>query len=316
MTAMENIIFGPVPSRRLGKSIGINNIPHKVCSYSCAYCQVGKAIKMQVDRQEFYSSEFIVKQLEKKLNSLSTSDIPDYITIVPDGEPTLDIHLGELIVKLKSFGFPVAVITNSSLLDRKDVQPELMNADYISIKVDSVNYKSWKIINKPYKDLELSVILPAIRDFSLNFTGKLVTESMLLKNINDSQEELEMLAEYLFDIKPDISYIAIPTRPPAYKSIIPPDELAVIRAYEIFKEHNLTTELLTGYEGNAFSSSGNFRDDILSITAVHPMREDAVLELMAKSNASEENLSLLIDNGLIETINYNNDLYYLRKFRI
>lgn len=314
MTAMENIIFGPVPSRRLGKSIGINNIPHKVCSYSCAYCQVGKAIKMQIDRQEFYSPEFIIKQLANKLNSLSASDMPDYITIVPDGEPTLDMHLGELIVKLKSFGYPVAVITNSSLIDRKDVQTELKNADYISIKVDTVNYDTWRKINKPHRDLNFNSILQAIQDFSTIFSGKLVIESMLLKDVNDSEEELEALAEFIQKIEPEIAYIAIPTRPPAFENTLPADEKAVTLAYEIFIRHNIVAELLTGYEANAFSSSGNFTDDILSITAVHPMRKDAVIALMAKSNASEENLSLLIDNGLIKTINYNDDLYYLRKF--
>jgi wyosine [tRNA(Phe)-imidazoG37] synthetase (radical SAM superfamily) len=313
---MENIIFGPVPSRRLGKSIGINNIPHKVCSYSCAYCQVGKADKMQVERREFYLPDVISRQLEHKLNYLVKSDLPDYITIVPDGEPTLDIHLGELIVKLKSFGFPVAVITNSSLIDRKDVQADLMLADYVSVKVDTVNPASWRKVNKPHKDLNHDSILQGIRDFSKNFKGTLVTESMLLKDVNDSEEELEALALFLQDIKPEIAYIAIPTRPPAFEGTFPANETAVTLAYEIFSRHEVPAELLTGYEGNAFASSGNFEEDILSITAVHPMRKDAVEQLMAKSNAPAESLNQLVDNGLIKIVSFNNQEYYLRKFSI
>ncbi|NTW24354.1 MAG: radical SAM protein [Lentimicrobium sp.] len=311
---MENIIFGPVPSRRLGKSIGINNIPHKVCSYSCAYCQVGKADIMQVNRQEFYLPDIIVRQLEYKLNCLSQSDFPDYITLVPDGEPTLDIHLGELILKLKSFGLPVAVITNSSLLSQTEVQSELMNADYISLKVDTVNQTSWRKVNKPHKDLNHSIILQSIRDFSQTFKGTLVTESMLLKDINDSDEELERLAIFLCDVKPEIAYIAIPTRPLAFGGIFPADEAAVAMAYETFTRYKLNAELLTGYEGNAFASSGNFADDILSITAVHPMRKDAVMELMTKSNATELILNQLIENELIEKVTFNNQDYFLRKF--
>jgi len=311
---MENLIFGPVPSRRLGRSIGVNNIPYKVCTYSCAYCQVGKANRMQVERQEFYSPDVMVEQLEQKLDGLGALDFPDYITIVPDGEPTLDIHLGELIQKIRAFGIPVAVITNSSLLHRKDVRDELMQADYVSVKVDTVNLSSWKKINKPHKGLTLSLILAGINDFSKKFKGILVTESMLLKDINDSYDELESTAQFLKEISPDIAYIAIPTRPPAFEGTFPADETAVTLAYEIFTHHKLSAELLTGYEGNAFASSGNFADDILSITAVHPMRKDAVKLLMAKSNAAEENLNLLISSGLLEKITYNKQDYFLRKF--
>ncbi len=311
---MENIIFGPVPSRRLGRSIGVNNIPYKVCTYSCAYCQVGKANKMQVERQEFYAPDLIAAQLEQKLDGLNAADFPDYITIVPDGEPTLDIHLGELIQKLKAFGIPVAVITNSSLLHRNDVRDELMLADYVSVKVDTVNQASWKKINKPHKDLTLSLILEGINEFSGQFKGTMVTESMLIRNINDSYDELESTAQFLKEISPDIAYIAIPTRPPAFEGTFPADETAVTLAYEIFTHYKLSAELLTGYEGNAFASSGNFTDDILSITAVHPMRKDAVKLLMAKSNASEENLNLLISSGLLEKIKYNRQEYFLRKF--
>jgi wyosine [tRNA(Phe)-imidazoG37] synthetase (radical SAM superfamily) len=311
---MENIIFGPVPSRRLGKSIGINNIPHKVCSYSCAYCQVGKADKMQIERQEFYHPEVITRKLEYKLNSLPKDDFPDYITIVPDGEPTLDIHLGELILKLKSVGFPVAVITNSSLLSRKDVQSDLMHADYVSVKVDTVNLTSWRKINKPHKDLNFASILQGIRDFSQNYKGKLVSESMLLKDVNDSENEMEAIALFLHEVGPEIAYIAIPTRPPAFDGTFPADESAVTLAYEIFRRQKLNTELLTGYEGNAFASSGNFAEDILSITAVHPMRKDAVLQLLAKSNAPLDSLNQLIENGLIKIVSFDNHEYYLRKF--
>lgn len=311
---VENIIFGPVPSRRLGRSLGINNIPHKVCSYSCAYCQVGKANKIQITRQEFYPPELIIKQVERKLNKLNARDLPDYISIVPDGEPSLDIHLGELIIKLKNFGIPVAVITNSSLMDNKSVQAELILADYVSIKIDTVNPTTWRRINKPHKDLIFGSILQAIQDFSKDFRGKLVTESMLLKDINDSGEELEALALFLNEIEPEVAYIAIPTRPPAFEHTYPADETAVTLAYETFTHHNLLAELLTGYEGNAFAASGNFTDDMLSITAVHPMRRDAVLELMAKSNTTEKSLNLLIDNGLIKIVNFNKQDYFLRRF--
>ncbi len=269
---------------------------------------------MQVEREEFYQPDTIITQLEKKLNSLCTNDLPDYITLVPDGEPTLDVHLGELIVKLKFFGFPVAVITNSSLMDDAMVRSELMKANYISVKVDTVNPSSWKSINKPFKSLNLETILSALQNFSRVFEGKLVTETMLIRGVNDTEAELVGLASCLQSIKPSMAYIAIPTRPPAFEGTFAADEKTVARAYEIFTAHGISAELLTGYEGNAFASSGNFRDDILSITAVHPMRRDAVLELMTKSGANEESLRKLIDSGLIEQIHFKNRDFYIRRF--
>ena len=122
------------------------------------------------------------------------------------------------------------------------------------------------------------------------------------------------MTTFLYRIGPEVAYIAIPTRPPAFEGIFPANEAAVTLAYEIFTRHNITTELLTGYEGNAFASSGNFTDDILSITAVHPMRKDAVMALMAKANATPEILDKLISDGFIEKLGFNNQEYYLRKF--
>lgn len=311
---MEKLIFGPVPSRRLGKSLGINNIPHKVCSYSCAYCQVGKAGEMQVHRREFYPTATIIRQLEYKLNCLATRDFPDYITLVPDGEPTLDIHLGELILKLKSYGIAVAVISNSSLLYQPEVHDELLNADYVSLKVDTVIETTWHKVNKPHKELNHNLILQGILDFSKDFKGILVTESMLLKEMNDSAAELKALALFLHEVNPEVSYIAIPTRPLAFGGVFPAEEAAVAMAYELFSRKNLKTELLTGYEGNAFASSDDFASDLLSITAVHPMRRDAVMELMAKTETPALVLEQLIDNELIEKVYFNDQEFFLRKF--
>ena len=111
------IIYGPIPSRRLGQSIGINNIPPKTCSYSCVYCQLGRTNKMEIKRRDFYKTEDIYKEIEKKLNQLETKNKKvDYLSFVPDGEPTLDINIGRSIKRLKEFHIKIAVITNASLL--------------------------------------------------------------------------------------------------------------------------------------------------------------------------------------------------------
>ncbi|MDD4145172.1 MAG: radical SAM protein [Prolixibacteraceae bacterium] len=313
---MERKVFGPVPSRRLGKSLGVNNIPYKICTYSCIYCQVGKAIKMQVERQEFYEPEKLFDEVRKSLLSITNNkDYPDYITIVPDGEPTLDINLGSLIQKFNSLQLPVAVITNASLINLPDVQQDLLSADYVSVKADTFNIDTWKKINKPYKSLDLYEIISGLESFARQFQGKLVTETMLIEGVNDSYNELENTVRVIENFEPDIAYLAIPTRPPAYKNATASDAVIVNEAYHIFKNHLDNVELLTGYEGNAFASTGNFRDDILSITAVHPMREDAVTELMTKTGDQKNILDLLVADNLLEKISYSGYNYYLRKFK-
>jgi len=312
---MEKHVFGPVPSRRLGRSIGINNIPPKVCSYSCSYCQVGKAIRMQIKRQPFYPPEMLIKEVRQLLQQLQPTDAyPDYLTIVPDGEPTLDSQLGELIAKLKQFNIKIAVITNGSMLYLPNVRQELSQIDYVSVKIDSVIESAWRKINKPLKQLQLNTILEGISAFATEYKGTLVTETMLLKETNDYHESLEQTAEFIQTLNPTIAYLAIPTRPTAIMNAFPAEEETVNIAYHLFQTKLKCVELLTGYEGNAFSSTGNFEEDILSITAVHPMREDAVVTLLNKTMSTAEQLNKLLDKQMLKKVYYQNNIYYVRRF--
>jgi wyosine [tRNA(Phe)-imidazoG37] synthetase (radical SAM superfamily) len=314
MAFLQQLIFGPIPSRRLGKSIGINNIPHKFCSYSCVYCQVGKSIKQFSRRKEFFDPMEIADVTKQHIAGIKQNERPDYITIVPDGEPTLDIQLGILIEQLKKQGYPVAVITNGSLLDDPSVQNDLYKADFVSIKIDAVNPHIWKSINHPAKGISLDSILDSAVFFSKNFKGKLVTETMLLKGFNDTGNEIRSIAGQIKKLNPDIAYLAIPTRPTAFKNILPANEKTIAMAFQIFSELNIKTELLIGYEGNTFASTGDFARDILSITAVHPMRKDAVLDLMKKTGASEKNLEQLLRRNLLKSARFNDQEFIVRSF--
>jgi wyosine [tRNA(Phe)-imidazoG37] synthetase (radical SAM superfamily) len=191
-----SIVFGPIPSRRLGRSLGINNIPPKVCTYSCIYCQVGATNSMSIKRQEFYSTEEIYKETANKISLVEKAgEKIDYLTFVPDGEPTLDINLGKTIEQLKSFGIKIAVITNASLIWNKEVQNDLMQTDWVSVKIDSAYENIWGIINRPHGHLKLSKIFNGIRQFVSFFKGTLVTETMLVKGINNNIESLNKTAQ-------------------------------------------------------------------------------------------------------------------------
>lgn len=151
-----SIIFGPVPSRRLGRSLGINNIPPKACSYSCVYCQVGPTRASEAVPRGFYPPLEVVRQVREAVKDLrSRGERIDYLTFVPDGEPTLDAGLSQEIDLLRPLGVPIAVISNVSLAWRPEVAGALNKADWVSVKVDTVDKRAWRRMNRPHRDMQL-----------------------------------------------------------------------------------------------------------------------------------------------------------------
>ena len=304
------LVYGPVPSRRLGKSLGVNHIPPKTCTYSCVYCQLGRTDNMICDRREFYDPESVIQQVEGKLKS--TVEHVDYVTFVPDGEPTLDLNLGREIDAVKKLGVKTAVICNSSLLWMEEVRQDLMGADWVSLKVDAIIPDTWKKIDRPHGRLDPTEVIAGIREFSKEFRGTLATETMLVKGLNDG-EEVGVIAEFLQELDPDESYVAIPTRPPAERWVLPADEEAVNRAFQLFSRKLRQVEYLIGYEGNAFASTGDIEKDLLSITAVHPMREEAVRELLKRTSSGWSKVESLIEEQKLVGLEYLGHKFYMRK---
>jgi len=244
--------FGPVPSRRLGQSLGIKHVPLKYCTYECIYCQIGHTPDRRSEREEFYSPEVIILNVEQKIKDAKIlGEQIDYITFVPDGEPTLDKNLGKIIDLIKPLGIKIAVITNSSLINDNEIQYDLNKADLVSFKIDAVSKYIWKAINRPQCNLDLKDILDGITDFSLNYKGKLIIETMLIDGINDKIEEIEKIADFVSKLNPDKSYISIPVKPPAIKWVRPASEHIINKAYHIFRKKGIKAEYLTGSEGSS-----------------------------------------------------------------
>jgi len=312
----ESLAYGPVPSRRLGQSLGINNIPPKVCTYSCVYCQIGKTLNMQTNREAFYKPEKIANDVQRKIREAKKrGERIDYLAFVPDGEPTLDVNIGEEIERLKDSGIKIAVITNASLLNRREVRDDLKKADWVSVKIDAISHEIWKRINKPHKAFKLYKILEGVLEFSENFTGELNTESMLIHNLNDSEEEIEKLSDFIKSIDPNKSYLSIPTRPPTETWVKSPSEEMINKAYQIFKERNIPVEHLIGYEGNAFAFTGDVEEDLLSITSVHPMRSDGVEEYLRKAASNWKVVEKLVEKNKLKEVKYKDKTFYLRKIQ-
>jgi len=308
-------VFGPIPSRRLGHSLGINNIPPKVCTYSCVYCQIGKTEQLRSERQAFYRVDDLASEVKEKVNELRKRQTKiDYLTFVPDGEPTLDINLGNNIELIRPLGIRVAVITNGSLLSLDDVREDLHKADLVSLKIDAATRETWLRTNRPHHSLDLKAIREGMLEFKRAFKGEIVTETMLLKGMNDSFEEIKKIAEFLGLLKPEKSYISIPTRPTALKGILPATDQTLNRAYQVFKEHLPCVEYLICSEGNEFGFSGNIEEALLGITSVHPMREDAVREYLKRAGADWGVITNLIRRGSLKEVEYRGENFYVRKF--
>lgn len=309
------IVYGPVPSRRLGQSIGINNIPPKTCSYSCVYCQLGRTNRMQVKRQAFYKPEDICREAEIKLKQLETENKhADYFSFVPDGEPTLDMNLGKTIELLKPYNTKIAVITNASLLWMDDVKEDLMGADWVSVSIDAAEETTWHKIDRPHGMLKHQDILNGIIEFSKAFHGTLVTETMLVEGINDHETCIKKIAEQIALVQPQKAYLLVPTRPPAESSVRRASAENLRKATAIIRGVSGTeVECITGDETEeGFFFTEDIADDIISIASVHPIREDIIENLLEKRNANRSVISELLDRGSLIKYTYEGKKFYKR----
>ncbi len=309
------VIFGPIPSRRLGWSLGVNVFPEKICTYSCRYCQVGVTHRYDTERRPYADPVSLAEKVAEKVAAVrAKGGKVDVVSFVPDGEPTLDARLGEAIAAVKRRGLPVAVITNGSLMDRREVRDDLLQADIVSVKIDAVDEAIWRRIDMPAPRLVLADILAGVRAFAALFAGKLLTETMLVGGINDDDEALRNTAHFVATLSPHKSYILVPTRPPAYLDIVLPTPDRLAAAWQIFATVMPAerVEMLTGHEGNPFASTGDARADILAISAVHPLRVENVEKILSSAGASWEVVEALKAEGLVSEVTFGNDRFIVR----
>jgi wyosine [tRNA(Phe)-imidazoG37] synthetase (radical SAM superfamily) len=274
---------------------------------------------MACERRIFYAPEKLVAEVRKNIQRTNLrNETIDYLTFAPDGEPTLDINLGSEISLLKQTGIRVAVLTNASLIWRRDVREDLLKAGMVSLKIDAVSGNIWRRVNRPCKDLKLDLILEGIATFAREFKGTIISETMLVDNVN-YRNELEKIADFLKRLERlNMAYIAVPTRPPTENWVRPPREETVKRAFQLFSDKLGVdrVEYLIGYEGNEFAFAGKIEEDLLSITAVHPMRKEAVEEFLKKANADWRIIRKLLKEGKLREVEYEGNTYYTRQLLV
>ena len=295
-------VYGPVPSRRLGSSLGVSPIPSKACSYSCVYCQIGKTDKYSITPKSYYDKTVILKEIEQAVKNSTL----DYITFAGDGEPTLSSDLAWLLRKCKTeFNIPTAVITNSSLIYQEKVAEALQEADLILPSIDAGCEKTFKKINRPHKDLDFLKIIDGLISFSKYTTTKIWTETMLVKDYNATMEEINKISNIITAIAPEKSFVMIPTRPPLVQVEKPNADIFLYAQKTI---SNMTPLDFT--ESGNFSTSDydNLADAIRNIAARHPLRLSQAQKIAGKFN---ESIDELLSKGMFVKRYYEGDHYII-----
>jgi wyosine [tRNA(Phe)-imidazoG37] synthetase (radical SAM superfamily) len=273
-------VYGPVPSRRLGQSLGVDTIPLKTCNWNCVYCQLGRTVPLTNERKEYIPSADILAEVKAALASHQPGEI-DWVTFVGSGEPTLHSNIGWLIREVKAIAdLPVAVITNGSLLYLPEVRQALAQADVVMPSLDAGTAVLYRQLNRPHPDVCFDRLVNGMIAFREAYSGQIWVEVMLMQGLNDTEAALHEIAAVLYLIQPDEAHINLPTRPPAETWVRPSDKEGLLRARAILGDiatvvHPVEGEFdLSGYDTAV--------DAIIAIITRHPMRQEELERTLAR----------------------------------
>ncbi|MDY6985565.1 MAG: radical SAM protein [Candidatus Thermoplasmatota archaeon] len=297
-------IYGPVPSRRLGRSLGVDPLPLKTCNFSCVYCQLGRTERYTKGRKEFFPKEDIAEEMEERVREIGRENI-DYITFAGSGEPTLYSALGWLIEKAKEYG-KVAMLTNGSLLSDKEVRKELRKADVVLPTLDAGYEGTFKRINRPYR-ISFDTMIEGMVNFRKEFRGELWFEFMAIDGLNDSQQEISKVKEILDAIGADRVYINVPIRAPAEPWVRGSRKIQEIKA-----ALSESLEIVMPEEGEfgiVSRDKKGVRREILDIIRRHPMRRKQIEKALIMKGF-EDLLEELIEEKEIEPFFYEGREYF------
>ena len=287
-------VYGPIPSRRLGQSLGVDPIPLKTCNWNCIYCQLGRTSPLMNERREWAPRQEIVDEVAAVLATYAAGAI-DFVSFVGSGEPTLHSGLGWMIRRVQSFSpAPVAVITNGALLSDPEVRAELCAADVVMPTLSASNELLYRRIHRPHPSLHLADMVEGLVAFRRAYQGKLWIEVMLLRGVNDDDDALRALAALLARIAPDQVHLTLPDRPPTEPWIEPPDADGLMRATAILGSvlHDGAEVVPPSGVHFDFAQGSNPEEELLAIFARHPMSEAQVAQALAGSESAAAALAL------------------------
>jgi wyosine [tRNA(Phe)-imidazoG37] synthetase (radical SAM superfamily) len=300
-------IYGPVPSRRLGFSLGVDILPSKTCSFDCVYCQLGRTGRKSGRRGRYFSSRDILRQIKEAINKNQRTD---HITFSGSGEPTLHTEIGNLIRKIKKMTeIPVVVLTNSSLLTRRPVRRALMAADIIVPSLDAATAATFRRVNRPLPSVQVKDIIGALALFRREFQGRIWLEVMLVKGINDSPSDIKSLKRAIARIRPDKVQLNTVVRPPAEKWAQPLSRRALDK---IKKDLGGRAEVVVDFRRRPGSPAvSDIRRAILAMAERRPVTlEDITSSLGRKEKEVRPHLETLLRWQRISRHKHGGTIYY------
>jgi len=305
---VNKFVFGPVPSRRLGFSLGVDVIPRKYCNFDCIYCQIGKTTGKNTARRTFFRAKEVVKQV---VDAVYATEKVDFVTFSGSGEPTLNKNLGTMIQEIKkNINTPVAVITNSSLFDLEEVRNDLMYADVILPSLDAASNEMFLRINRPQFNIDIVKIIDGIKSLRKQYTGLIWLEIMLIKGMNDSKEELQKLSDIVKDLNVDRIHLNTVTRPPSESNAGP---LAQGELEQIRKLFGNKCEVISSFEKDGIhQQQEGWAEALVDILKRRALTLDYIIKISGVvSSRIIEQLRDMEKNGLIETYRLGADIYYI-----
>jgi wyosine [tRNA(Phe)-imidazoG37] synthetase (radical SAM superfamily) len=299
-------VYGPVPSRRLGFSLGVDVVPYKTCTLDCIYCQIGRTTQKTVERRLYTRTADILAEVKEVLNPKQQID---YITFSGSGEPTLNSDIGALIKEVKAVtSLPVAVLTNGSLLFMEDVQQDLLNADIVLPSLDAASPQVFRRVNMPHPSLKIESIIDGLKRFRKLYRGRIWLEIMLIKGFNDNAEELLRMRNAISEIQPDRVHLNTVVRPPSLISAKPlnREEMAAVKKYL-----DEDCEVIAEFHGQKIGEAQNVEDAIIEMAKRRPLTSIDIANVLGVSETNAKTwVNALKDSGKLKERQYKGAKYY------
>ena len=314
-TRRYRYVYGPVSSRRLGRSLGLDLAPYKTCSYDCIYCQLGRTTSKTLRRAEYIPVDALLDELEGKIGR---GPAPDYITLAGSGEPTLHSGIGELVDRIKTrYDIPLAVLTNGSLLWMDEVAESLLGADLIVPSLDAGDNLAFQTVNRPHPDIDFEKMVEGLVGFRQRFRGMVWLEVFLVADVNGFREHLKKIADIADRIEPDLVQINTVSRPPCELFARPVAKPLLDELASLFRRETAVISEATGSDDTDQGRADRVGDgEILALLARRPCTARGVAEgLSMHINEASKRLQALVDNEAVSVIRKNDDTFYLVEAR-
>ena len=306
---MYKHLFGPVPSRRLGMSLGVDLVPHKVCSLNCVYCECGRTTNLTIERKEYVPVDEVLKEL---VHYFKNNPEPDYITFSGAGEPTLNSRIGDIVKFIKeNSNVSLALLTNATLLTDKQLRNEIIDIDLILPSIDAVSKEVFNRINRSHKSLEVNKIIDGLYDFKKVYKGKMWLEILILPDFNNSETELKLLKEVIVKLQPDKVQLNTLDRPGTVPNLISANKKELQRIKDLWNLANVEIIAKAPQRKNIKSYREDTESAILETIARRPCTLQDLAEILGKHiNEINKYLDVLENENKISYTEQDRGIFY------